>query len=76
MRIVQRRGEAMQEAADATPSGMISTLLLERETVENIRSEASASGILEIANYLCPGTAKSKNVYQSSLPSFMFSAWA
>ncbi|MEX2286873.1 MAG: acyltransferase domain-containing protein, partial [Planctomycetaceae bacterium] len=31
LRVVQRRGEAMQAAADATPSGMVSTLLLERE---------------------------------------------
>lgn len=55
LRIVQRRGEAMQAAADATPSGMVSTLLLDREVVESIQSQASEVGILQIANYLCPG---------------------
>ena len=55
LRVVQRRGEAMQAAADATPSGMVSTLLLEREQVEAICREASEVGLLQIANYLCPG---------------------
>ncbi len=55
LRVVQRRGEAMQEAADATPSGMISTLLLDREVVETIQEQASEAGLLRIANYLCPG---------------------
>lgn len=55
LRVVQRRGEAMQESADKTPSGMVSMLLLERNQVDEIRAEASALGVLEIANYLCPG---------------------
>lgn len=55
LRIVQRRGEAMQEAADATPSGMVSILLLERDKVEEICEQASTEGQLTIANYLCPG---------------------
>lgn len=54
LRLVQRRGEAMQEASDATPSGMVSALLLEREQVEQVRDEASSEGPLFIANYLCP----------------------
>ena len=33
--LVQRRGAAMQEAADATPSGMVSILGLERVEVES-----------------------------------------
>src|SRR6266849_950744 len=33
---VQRRGEAMQAAADATPSGMVSILGLERPQVEEL----------------------------------------
>ena len=40
LRVVQRRGEAMQAAADAMPSGMVGALLLERETVEEICREA------------------------------------
>jgi [acyl-carrier-protein] S-malonyltransferase len=54
LRVVQRRGEAMQAAADATPSGMVSALLLEREQVEAVCKEASQAGPLYIANYLCP----------------------
>jgi [acyl-carrier-protein] S-malonyltransferase len=55
LRVVKRRGEAMQTAADATPSGMVSILLLERPQVEQICQEASAQGPIRIANYLCPG---------------------
>ncbi len=55
LRVVQRRGEAMQAAADATPSGMVSLLLMEREKVEEICREAAAAGRIQIANYLCPG---------------------
>ncbi len=55
LRVVQCRGEAMQRAADATPSGMVSALLLDRDKVEAICREAAALGTLQIANYLCPG---------------------
>ena len=55
LRVVKRRGEAMQAAADATPSGMVSILLLERAQVEQICQEASGHGSIQIANFLCPG---------------------
>lgn len=55
LRVVQRRGEAMQEAADATPSGMVSALLLDREKVEELCKEARSAGELFMANYLSPG---------------------
>lgn len=55
LRVVKRRGEAMQAAADATPSGMVSILLLDRAQVEQICQEASAHGAIRIANFLCPG---------------------
>lgn len=55
LRVVQQRGRAMQEAADATPSGMVSILLLDVEKVRAIRDEAAAAGTIELANYLCPG---------------------
>jgi [acyl-carrier-protein] S-malonyltransferase len=55
LRVVKRRGEAMQAAADATPSGMVSILLMERPQVEQICKEASAHGPIQIANFLCPG---------------------
>jgi len=55
LRVVQRRGEAMQEASDATPSGMVSILMLDREKVEEICREAGEFGLIRIANLLCPG---------------------
>ena len=55
LKVVQRRGQAMQAAADATPSGMVSILLLERDQVQKVCDEASAHGSIQIANYLCPG---------------------
>jgi [acyl-carrier-protein] S-malonyltransferase len=55
LRVVQRRGQAMQAAAEATPSGMVSVLMLERDRVEAICAEARSAGILQVANYLCPG---------------------
>jgi [acyl-carrier-protein] S-malonyltransferase len=55
LRIVQERGRAMQDAADAESSGMVSILGLEREQVESICAEARDGQTLEIANLLCPG---------------------
>ncbi len=53
--LVQKRGAAMQDAADATPSGMVSILGLERAEVETLCEKARGDDILEIANLLCPG---------------------
>ncbi len=55
LRLVQVRGEAMQEAADAAPSGMVSVLGLERAQVEELCKKASQGEVLQIANLLCPG---------------------
>ncbi|NIP87418.1 MAG: acyltransferase domain-containing protein, partial [Planctomycetales bacterium] len=55
LRLVQQRGEAMQAAADAVPSGMVSVLGLEREVVHQLCQEAADGAILQAANYLCPG---------------------
>jgi [acyl-carrier-protein] S-malonyltransferase len=54
LRIVQRRGEAMQVAADATPSGMVSILGLDQSQVEDVCAKARGGETLEIANLLCP----------------------
>jgi [acyl-carrier-protein] S-malonyltransferase len=54
--LVQRRGAAMQEAADATPSGMVSVLGLERVEVAALCDKARQDEVLEIANLLCPAT--------------------
>lgn len=54
--VVQQRGQAMQDAADAVPSGMVSILGMEREAIERVCADARAEGeVLQIANYLCPG---------------------
>ena len=55
LKVVQARGRAMQDAANTTPSGMVSVLGLETPDIEVLLSEARSAGILEIANYLCPG---------------------
>lgn len=56
LRLVQQRGEAMQAAADAEPSGMVSVLGLEREQVQSLCEEARGAGeVLQLANLLCPG---------------------
>jgi [acyl-carrier-protein] S-malonyltransferase len=55
LRLVQQRGSAMQEASDATPSGMVSILGLNREQVEALCQRAAQGEVLEIANFLCPG---------------------
>jgi [acyl-carrier-protein] S-malonyltransferase len=55
LRVVQERGRAMQDAADATSSGMVSVLGMDREQVQKLVDEARADQTLEIANLLCPG---------------------
>ena len=56
LRVVQRRGEAMQQAADANPSGMVSALILDHAQVAQVaRRCGTAAGQIWIANYLCPG---------------------
>ncbi len=55
LRLVQKRGEAMQAASDTTPSGMVSILGLERVQVETLCEKARGDGVLQIANLLCPG---------------------
>jgi len=54
LRLVQRRGQAMQEAADATPSAMTSVLGLPPEKVEELCAKARSAGRVQIANLLCP----------------------
>ncbi len=54
LRVVQRRGEAMQAASDANPSAMVSILGLEVPMVEELCNAARGSETLQIANLLCP----------------------
>jgi [acyl-carrier-protein] S-malonyltransferase len=55
LRVVQERGRAMQDAADATSGSMVSVLGMEREQVEKLVAEARSDQTLEVANLLCPG---------------------
>ena len=55
LRVVQERGAAMQAAADATASGMVSILGLELAQVEALCRQAGEGEILQVANLLCPG---------------------
>ncbi|HEV3146131.1 MAG TPA: ACP S-malonyltransferase [Gemmataceae bacterium] len=52
--LVQKRGQAMQAAADATPGGMVSIIGWERAQVQAVVDEAKPEGYLAIANLLCP----------------------
>src|SRR5207248_1271279 len=54
--VVRARGAAMQAAADATPSAMVSLLGPEVPEVEALVAEVRPVGeTLEVANLLCPG---------------------
>ncbi len=55
LKLVKTRGEAMQAASDATPSGMVSVLLLPIDKVEELCVKARTIGTMQIANLLCPG---------------------
>jgi [acyl-carrier-protein] S-malonyltransferase len=55
LRLVQERGRAMQAAAAAAPSGMLSVLGMSREEVEAVVAAARPAGLIEVANLLCPG---------------------
>jgi [acyl-carrier-protein] S-malonyltransferase len=54
LQVVKRRGEAMQAAADAVPSGMVSILGFDRAKVEELCNQTRGTEVLEIANLLCP----------------------
>ena len=55
LKIVRRRGEAMQAAALATPSGMTSVLGLDEAKVDELCEEVAEHGRLWKANMLGPG---------------------
>jgi len=55
LQLVQKRGQAMQEAADATSGSMVSILGLEEDQVRQLCSQAADGQILEPVNFNCPG---------------------
>jgi [acyl-carrier-protein] S-malonyltransferase len=55
LRLVQRRGEAMQAAADVSQGGMVSIIGLDEGKVRQLCDEARDGEILEPVNFNCPG---------------------
>jgi len=55
VRLVQRRGEAMQGAADAVDSGMASVLGLDLDRISELCEQCRGDDVLRPANLLCPG---------------------
>lgn len=53
--IVYKRGKLMQNAVPEGYGGMAAILGLDRKTVENCCIELKSEGIVEVANYNCPG---------------------
>jgi [acyl-carrier-protein] S-malonyltransferase len=54
LQLVQKRGQAMQAAADATPGGMVSIIGWDQPQVQAVVDAAQSEGYLAIANLLCP----------------------
>jgi [acyl-carrier-protein] S-malonyltransferase len=54
LRLVHKRGQAMQAASDATPSGMVGVLGLDTDKVEELCAKASHAGLMKIAAHLNP----------------------
>lgn len=55
LRLVTKRGEAMQAAADATEGTMVSVIGLDAEKVRQLCDEAAEGELLEPVNFNCPG---------------------
>ena len=55
LRLVQLRGRLMQEASEASPSGMVSLIGADEETARSICAQAAEGEILVPANFNCPG---------------------
>lgn len=56
LKLVQKRGQAMQAAADAVDSGMASVLGMDLETLQRVCEECRGDDeVLQPANLLCPG---------------------
>jgi len=53
--LVQKRGNAMQAAADATAGGMVSIIGLDEEKVNELCLEATGADLLVPVNFNCPG---------------------
>lgn len=55
LRLVHKRGQAMQAAADATEGTMVSLIGLDEDKVRQLCEEARQGELLEPVNFNCPG---------------------
>ena len=55
LKLVQKRGQAMQAAADANEGAMVSIIGLDEETARWLCEEAGQGDLLEPVNFNCPG---------------------
>ncbi len=53
--LVQKRGQAMQAASNATEGAMVSIIGLDEEKVRQLCTEASEGELLQPVNFNCPG---------------------
>jgi [acyl-carrier-protein] S-malonyltransferase len=55
LKLVQKRGQAMQAAADANEGSMVSIIGLDEETARWLCEDAGEGDLLEPVNFNCPG---------------------
>jgi len=55
LRLVHKRGQAMQAAADASEGAMLSIIGLDDETVHQLCEQAGEGDLLKPVNFNCPG---------------------
>jgi [acyl-carrier-protein] S-malonyltransferase len=55
LKLVQRRGQLMQEAAEARPGGMVSLVGADENTARRLCEKAAEGEVLSPANLNCPG---------------------
>lgn len=55
IKLIQKRGQLMQNAVPSGIGGMAAIMGLERSVIENLCSEIKEAGTIEVANYNCPG---------------------
>ncbi|MHC4540337.1 MAG: ACP S-malonyltransferase [Planctomycetota bacterium] len=55
LRLVHKRGQAMQAAADANEGAMVSIIGLDDETVRRLCEQAGEGDLLKPVNFNCPG---------------------
>jgi [acyl-carrier-protein] S-malonyltransferase len=55
LRLVQKRGEAMQQAADSTDGTMVSIIGLDEDKIKQLCDEAGQGEVLAGVNFNCPG---------------------